>query len=256
MSALEAGREAEALGGREGHPPASPHADWKLLVRGLAAYYRQDAVEMAANLDRLDPERFAVRIARPLRALADPDRSQPLDPRTAAAVVRLGSRIAGGPVLETLHKLQSRLADGHWQDAVQLFRRGVPLFRHADPALPTRLMTILRETFCRKGEPRPRCRVLAAVVEVLSSHGDTHLGGDDFDQLLLDLVCDDFQREHGVDLRQSLAARSRVLRAVEEAKKRLSVGARRPRSRRNSSPRRTARRCTSAARSAASSTRS
>jgi molecular chaperone DnaK len=61
------------------------------------------------------------------------------------------------------------------------------------------------------------------VVEVLSSHGDTHLGGDDFDQLLSDLVCEDFRREHGVDLRQSLAAKSRVLRAVEEAKRKLSL---------------------------------
>ena len=60
------------------------------------------------------------------------------------------------------------------------------------------------------------------VVEVLTSHGDTHLGGDDFDQLLLDRVCDDFASEHGVDLRESPAARSRVLRAVEEAKKTLS----------------------------------
>ena len=60
------------------------------------------------------------------------------------------------------------------------------------------------------------------VVEVLSSHGDTHLGGDDFDQLLLDLVSDDFLREHEVDLRESLTSRSRVLRAVEEAKRRLS----------------------------------
>ena len=61
------------------------------------------------------------------------------------------------------------------------------------------------------------------VVEVLSSHGDTQLGGDDFDQRLLDFVCDDFLRRHDVDLRKSLAAKSRVLRAVEEAKKRLSV---------------------------------
>ena len=61
------------------------------------------------------------------------------------------------------------------------------------------------------------------VVEVLSSHGDTHLGGDDFDQLLLDFVCEGFRREHGVDLRQSLGAKSRVLRAVEEAKRRLSL---------------------------------
>jgi molecular chaperone DnaK len=60
------------------------------------------------------------------------------------------------------------------------------------------------------------------VVEVLASHGDTHLGGDDFDQLLLDHVCDRFQAEHVVDLRASLASRSRVLHAVEEAKKKLS----------------------------------
>jgi len=60
------------------------------------------------------------------------------------------------------------------------------------------------------------------VVEVLSSHGDTHLGGDDFDQLLSDLVCDDFRAAQGVDLRASPAARARVLRAVEEAKKQLS----------------------------------
>jgi len=56
------------------------------------------------------------------------------------------------------------------------------------------------------------------VVEVLASHGDTQLGGDDFDDLLLNLVCDRFQQEHGVDLRANLVARSRVLRAVEAAK--------------------------------------
>ena len=60
------------------------------------------------------------------------------------------------------------------------------------------------------------------VVEVLASHGDTHLGGDDFDQALLDYVCDRFQEEHKIDLRAELASRARVLRAVEDAKKVLS----------------------------------
>ena len=68
-------------------------------------------------------------------------------------------------------------------------------------------------------------QVEAGVVEILSSHGDTHLGGDDFDQRLLDFVCDRFLSQHGVDLRKSLVARSRVLRAVEEAKKTLSFEA-------------------------------
>src|SRR3954451_16869926 len=63
------------------------------------------------------------------------------------------------------------------------------------------------------------------VVEILSSHGDTQLGGDDFDQLLLDFVCDRFQGQHGIDLRAAPATRSRVLRAVEDAKKALSFEA-------------------------------
>jgi molecular chaperone DnaK len=60
------------------------------------------------------------------------------------------------------------------------------------------------------------------VVEVLSSHGDTQLGGDDFDELLLKHVCDRFQQEHGIDLRANLVAKSRTLQAVEAAKKHLS----------------------------------
>src|SRR5262249_34420155 len=60
------------------------------------------------------------------------------------------------------------------------------------------------------------------VVEVLASHGDTQLGGDDFDDLLLKHVCDRFEQDHGIDLRTNLVSRSRVLRAVETAKRALS----------------------------------
>ncbi|MDR1270095.1 MAG: Hsp70 family protein [Planctomycetaceae bacterium] len=66
-------------------------------------------------------------------------------------------------------------------------------------------------------------RVEEGVLEVLASHGDTHLGGDDFDQLLFDYVCDTFKKQHKVDLRETPVAVSRVLQAVEEAKKRLST---------------------------------
>jgi molecular chaperone DnaK len=61
------------------------------------------------------------------------------------------------------------------------------------------------------------------VVEVLSSHGDTQLGGDDFDDLLLKHVCDRFQEDNGVDLRANLVSRARVLKAVEAAKRMLSA---------------------------------
>jgi molecular chaperone DnaK len=67
--------------------------------------------------------------------------------------------------------------------------------------------------------------VEGGVVEILASHGDTHLGGDDFDQRLLDFVADRFLTENGVDLRDKPVAKSRLLRAVEDAKKTLSFDA-------------------------------
>ncbi len=60
------------------------------------------------------------------------------------------------------------------------------------------------------------------VIEVLASHGDTQLGGDDFDDLLLKHVALRFQTEHGVDLLGQASARARLLRAVEAAKRHLS----------------------------------
>jgi molecular chaperone DnaK len=66
-------------------------------------------------------------------------------------------------------------------------------------------------------------QIQEGVVEVLSSHGDTQLGGDDFDALLAEHMMQHFEREQQFDLRDVPAARARVLRAAEEAKKQLSV---------------------------------
>jgi len=60
------------------------------------------------------------------------------------------------------------------------------------------------------------------VIEVLSSHGDTQLGGDDFDELLLKHVVLKFQSEHGIDLAANIVSKARLLRAVEAAKRQLS----------------------------------
>ena len=65
-------------------------------------------------------------------------------------------------------------------------------------------------------------QVHSDITEVLASHGNNHLGGDDFDQLLLDFVHTRFVDTGGVDIRADRRAMSRLLHAVEEAKKRLS----------------------------------
>jgi molecular chaperone DnaK len=66
-------------------------------------------------------------------------------------------------------------------------------------------------------------RLEAGVIEVLSSHGDVHLGGDDLDLALLAHVADAFQAEHGLDLRANANSRYRLLQACERAKRRLST---------------------------------
>ena len=60
------------------------------------------------------------------------------------------------------------------------------------------------------------------VFEVLATNGDTHLGGDDFDNALMNFLADSFQKEHGIDLRADKMALQRLKEAAEKAKKELS----------------------------------
>jgi molecular chaperone DnaK len=60
------------------------------------------------------------------------------------------------------------------------------------------------------------------VFEVKSTNGDTHLGGDDFDQRIITWMADEFRKEQGIDLRQDRMALQRLKEAAEKAKKELS----------------------------------
>jgi molecular chaperone DnaK len=61
------------------------------------------------------------------------------------------------------------------------------------------------------------------VFEVRSTNGDTHLGGDDFDQRIIDWMADEFKRSNGIDLRQDRMALQRLKEAAEKAKCELST---------------------------------
>ncbi|MDG5814193.1 molecular chaperone DnaK [Chitinispirillales bacterium ANBcel5] len=60
------------------------------------------------------------------------------------------------------------------------------------------------------------------VFEVKSTNGDTHLGGDDFDKILIDYIADDFKKQNGIDLRSDSMALQRLKEAAEKAKIELS----------------------------------
>lgn len=59
--------------------------------------------------------------------------------------------------------------------------------------------------------------------EVLSTSGDTHLGGDDFDKRIVDFLAEDFQKNEGIDLRKDRQALQRLTEAAEKAKIELSA---------------------------------
>ena len=59
-------------------------------------------------------------------------------------------------------------------------------------------------------------------IEVLSTNGDTFLGGEDFDQRIMDFLCDEFKKENGVDLKSDMLALQRLKDAAEKAKIELS----------------------------------
>ncbi|MEA3507164.1 MAG: molecular chaperone DnaK [Elusimicrobiota bacterium] len=63
------------------------------------------------------------------------------------------------------------------------------------------------------------------IIEVLSTNGDTHLGGDDFDQKTINWIAEEFQKENGLDLKKDEQARQRLKEAAEKAKCELSTTA-------------------------------
>ena len=65
--------------------------------------------------------------------------------------------------------------------------------------------------------------LMGGIVEVRASHGNTQLGGDDFDQYLAEAIATSFADQHGLDLRQDRRAWARLLRAAENAKIQLSA---------------------------------
>jgi len=64
--------------------------------------------------------------------------------------------------------------------------------------------------------------VAEGVFRVISTNGDTHLGGDDFDQCLINYVADEFKKQSGIDVRKDTMALQRLQEACEKAKKELS----------------------------------
>ncbi len=65
--------------------------------------------------------------------------------------------------------------------------------------------------------------IAEGVFDVLATNGDTHLGGDDFDEAIVHFIADEFKKDHGIDLRKDNMALQRLQEAAEKGKKELSA---------------------------------
>ncbi len=142
LEAIEQNREADALSLLKGISRNSPFADWKLFARGLAAYYREDNLEMGANWERLDSQRPAATIAETLRAMAESDRSLvPEDVRIR--VGRLERKCMQTSAFSNLGDLQRLMLDEDDEGVLRHIKTNAVGMRKLDADLKARIVPIL-----------------------------------------------------------------------------------------------------------------
>jgi tetratricopeptide (TPR) repeat protein len=90
----------------------SPFLEWKLLLRGLSAYYQGDDVRALENWQRLNPDRLPTRLAAPYRFLIDSAYHTAQPPPTQNALQKQVDRLQGGGLIQQLRQLQSMLVGG------------------------------------------------------------------------------------------------------------------------------------------------
>jgi hypothetical protein len=107
--------------------------------------------------------------------------------------------------------------------AVRCYHAGTGPAAGLLPALSRVGSRVLEGSFQGPDHRRRAAQVGDGVFEVLSTSGDTHLGGDDFDKRIVDFLAKDFQGAEGIDLRKDRQALQRLMEASEKAKMELST---------------------------------
>ena len=140
LEALYAGDEATALGLVRDIARSSPVSEWKLLVRGLAAFYRGDHGETQANWSRLDPERAPLRIA---RQSAKPPPRPIGEGRRGTDFAELEGLVYGERILPRLRELSDLVAKNRWVDVLRRITSLRLSLRAVDPRLAEKLTSSL-----------------------------------------------------------------------------------------------------------------
>jgi len=150
---LEAGQDDAAKEALQGIGLQSPFLEWKLLLRGLQAYYVRDDARALDNWSRLSTERLPARLAAPLRFLIDPAFRLAQPPETQALLQRQTDRIQGSGLVQPLRAIQAALAAQELPQAFRLTERLLPSLKAEAPQLVPRLAHCFYWTIIQNGQP-------------------------------------------------------------------------------------------------------
>jgi tetratricopeptide (TPR) repeat protein len=196
---LTAGQDDAARETMQGIGLRSPFSEWKLLLRGLQAYYRTDDVRALENWQRLDPDRLPARLAAPFRFRIDPGYRQ-AQPRDAQQFLdKVGDRLQASPTLRDLREIQKALAsEDTLPKAFRLAEPLVPVLRQEAPHLVPRLaacfywavvtqgieedVTRYRRVFGTPADDPQFARLSALAMENLHHLNDAHRFWQDFEK--------------------------------------------------------------------------
>jgi tetratricopeptide (TPR) repeat protein len=125
----EAGQDDQVGETLQGISLRSPFLEWKLLLRGLTAFYQKDDARALENWQRLTTDRLPARLAAPLRFLIDPAYRTAQAPEVQTKLQQQADRLQGSGLVPGLRAIQTSLTSNHHSLA--------PAFRQAETLLPS-----------------------------------------------------------------------------------------------------------------------
>ncbi len=118
-----------------------PFADWKIFLRGLAAYYAKDRASMNANWSRLDSKRVAATIAKPLMVLANESKFSSGDLRLADKIRSIEAAAKCSGLLTFIQKLRKQCEQQDFRSAKKTFQTIHGILRTSEPVLADLLVS-------------------------------------------------------------------------------------------------------------------
>jgi tetratricopeptide (TPR) repeat protein len=155
----EAGQDEQARTSLQEIGLQSPFLEWKLLLRGLMAYYQKDDARALENWQRLNPERLPARLAAPLRFGLDSAYRAAQPPQTQTALQKQADRLLDNTVVQSLRVIQSDLATGdHLAQTFRIAENLLPSLRQLQPQLVSRLASCFYWAIIQEGQPEDMTR--------------------------------------------------------------------------------------------------